>query len=354
MNVGIISNQDHAKSHKKALLSKGHSVTMLGGNPRAVPPTIELLVCRPASCSHGGFNKAMDAKRNGRDVVITNGVTEMLNAVKSLSNGETPAPATAPKQLLNAAHALEVLPRLLGVYSAALHAPEAGPVVELLASRNGTLGAQGLALWKKGLKAVQRSNVRRYAQLKMDKRAAEEQVWVYTYPSRGGSRRLAVFVEDPEALSLMMDRMDLAQTKEEAEKRRISSRKAIPPAPPKKGRAAKKAAAKRAAVKKTVAKKPLPAPASVPVLPSLASLVAQPVPEPPPAVVEELASATVVEEAKPAAWDDSLRSAIAMLLTEMKAARVTRLVIGSDGSVHFEREVLVVQVEDGSMTVAAD
>ena len=82
MNIGIISKQDHAKSHKKALLAKGHQVQMLGGNPRVIPPSLDVVVCRPASCAHGGFSKAMSLRRDGTEVIIANGVGEIAKAVR--------------------------------------------------------------------------------------------------------------------------------------------------------------------------------------------------------------------------------------------------------------------------------
>lgn len=349
MNVGIISKEAHAKSHKKALKGAGHQVTMLGGHPTAIPDSLDVLVCRPASCAHGGFARAMEHKRAGHEVIIANGVNEIGAAIAALSNGSSMPTAAIPEEV-TLTTVLDLLPRLLGVYSAVLHREEAGPVVQALAARRGDEGAKGLALWKRALKDVPYRSLVPYAKRQMEKRPTPEQAWVFSYPARGGVRRLPAFVEEEEALSVVLTMLNVAKTQPGAQKQldkrvaasgRKSRRKTPPPAPTRLPTLA-------AAPAKVEPKKVEPAKA-----PPKAAAIPAP-PPPPPAPIEELAACTAVEPPKPAAWDAQLKAAISMVLTEMKSARVKRLVIGDDGSVHFEREVIVVQVEDGSMTVAAD
>lgn len=320
MNIAIISNKSHAKSHAAALRKKGHTISMLGGNPSDIPPSADVIVCRPASISHGGFDIAMAAKRGGKRVIIANGVTEIITAVEGPPGEEE----VVPRTLKNSAQALDVLSRLLGCYGSPLHDPAATQVVEALAARNGEDGLLGLKLWRKGLKACKKASVRGYAKEKGDKGADPRTRQVYSYPLRGSVRELTFFVTDAEAMGLVLSNMDLAGTRREAEKqkKKVSDRAraltahAAPPA-----------------------KKPVP-PAAEPAPPA-----AEPAPP---------AKKPAPPAAEPPSWDAQLAPAIEMLLTEMRAAKVSRLTVLSDGSVNFEREVVVVTTETGSMKIEAD
>ena len=80
--------------------------------------------------------------------------------------------------------------------------------------------------------------------------------------------------------------------------------------------------------------------------------VEEPVVEEP--VVEELPpEPEEVEAAKEASWHDGIQAAVSMLLSEMKAVGVKRLLILDDGTVEFKREVVVVQKTGGTMKVEA-
>ena len=64
MKVGIISKEEHCKPHAKAIRAAGHEVKLLGGGPLVdVSPSIEVLVCRTASCAHSADATARAVKR---------------------------------------------------------------------------------------------------------------------------------------------------------------------------------------------------------------------------------------------------------------------------------------------------
>ena len=131
MRIGIISNENHAKSHKKALRGEGHDVVMLGGNPNKLPTNLDILICRKVSTSHGGYNLAKQA--DGYPVVFLNGVTEIVSHVRAMK--------ATPKASVGAAVpgrvSLKELVQALGVYSHHMHDSKAGPVIEWLAGLRG-------------------------------------------------------------------------------------------------------------------------------------------------------------------------------------------------------------------------
>jgi hypothetical protein len=329
MNIGIISDKAHAKSHAKLLRSQSHTVHLLGGNPSGIPETLDVLVCRPASSSHGGFDTAMSVKRGKgpTQVIIANGVKEIATAVASMNPAASkpPAKGTGP--------VIETLVKKLGVYTSLLHTDEAGPVVEWLASRKGQAGQEGLALWKTTRRLYKKGSVR--GRIHKDVEGNEEAFggtvsWTFTAPMHGGSRRVAVVSSDPEALSGLYERLPIFQTLEQAEKytrdRRVASEAAS-----KARRKSQKA--KVQAVQASASKAKL--------LADLGIKTLTPTPPPPP---------PVPPVAK--AWDSALKAAVGLVLAEMRAAKVVSLSVKSDGSVAFEREVLVVTTEQGSMKVS--
>lgn len=300
MNIGIISNKSHAKSHAAALRKKGHKVQLLGGNPRAIPPSLDALVCRPASVAHGGFHSAMAAKKRGMRVIIANGVSEVVRAVEGPPEAEVESLA-----ITNAASALEVLSRLLGCYGSPLHDPSMGQVVSALAALRGDEGQLGFRLWTHALSVCKKDSVRNRA-----KAAAEEGMevaqWVYSYPPRGAVRQLSFFVTDPEALGVVLSQTRLAGTREAAESQKLKhAKKQLPIVQPMRSQ-------------KKVSAPPQPAPKKA--------------------------------EAKTATWDAQLQEAIALLLSEMKEVGIEELTVQRDGNVTFTR----VQIVTGSMTVAVD
>lgn len=348
MNIGIISDKAHAKSHAKLLRSRSHTVHLLGGNPSGIPETLDVLVCRPASSSHGGFDTAMSVKRGKgpTQVIIANGVKEIATAVASMNPAASkpPAKGTGP--------VIETLVKKLGVYTSLLHTDEAGPVVEWLASRKGQAGQEGLALWKTTRRLYKKGSVR--GRIHKDVEGNEEAFggtvsWTFTAPMHGGSRRVAVVSSDPEALSGLYERLPIFQTLEQAEKytrdRRVASEAAS-----KARRKSQKAKVQAVQASGCVEVDPLDDLAPRRVQPRISASksklladlgIKTPTPPPPP---------PVPPVAK--AWDSALKAAIGLVLAEMRAAKVVSLSVKSDGSVAFEREVLVVTTEQGSMKVS--
>jgi hypothetical protein len=313
MNIGIISSKAHAKSHAAALQKAGHRVVMLGGSPSKLPPSLDILVMRPASISHGGFDKGMEAKRGGRTVIVANGVREIVSAVEAL---QPQATVKAP-EMKTSSEIFRVLAQGLGVYGAMLHRESAGPVVSQLAARKGEEGQEAFGLWKKAMAGCSEHSLRQY----LRKKAKElNPTWVYTYPSRGGVRETGFVVRDAEALDLVLSKLAIAKTREEAEAKLEAAKKA--PKVPRKVKVPRKAKKEAKKLVRRTAAPPAP-------------------PAPPAPLVPEV----------PKTWDHQLKSAIGILLTEMRAAKVLSVSVLSDGSVSFEREVVVVTTEQGSMKV---
>ena len=83
--IGIISKEAHTKSHAKALTDLGHEVLLLGGNPNSYPETLDILVVRPASCSHRATDLAREARNDiTMSVVWENSQSKILAAVNKL------------------------------------------------------------------------------------------------------------------------------------------------------------------------------------------------------------------------------------------------------------------------------
>lgn len=328
MNIALISKNAHCKSHAAALRHAGHRVFLLGGNPKRIAPNYDLVVCRPASSGHGAFDKVMTLKRGGKPVVIANGLTEILTGVREA------LPEKDLYTLGNSADIVRVLSKLLGVYGSPLHYPESRPVVEALARRNGDDGARGLALWSQALGISKKESVLRWVKTQTEK-GDDRGVWVYSHPFRGGVRKLAFFVEDEAALTMILDLLPLCRTRQEAERRKKahmattarmrSLASLIPPSEP----------------------PPLPAPPPTP------TPAPTPVPAPAPAPAPVALAVSVLfdpaTEDSPASWDAQLCIAISMVLTEMIAAGVQQLGIAADGKVNFTR----VAVTEGTLLVEA-
>lgn len=80
MKVGIISKEDHAKSHAAALEQAGFLPVMLGSSPSEIPPTVPIVVCRTLSCSHGGMDTALAWSRAGKGrLIVENGVKTIVS-----------------------------------------------------------------------------------------------------------------------------------------------------------------------------------------------------------------------------------------------------------------------------------
>ena len=319
MKVGIISKQSHAKSHASALRKEGHTVVMLGGSPTKVPPSIEALVCRPASVSHGGFHTAMGEKKR-IPVILANGVSEVLSGIRELQPKEE-----EKMEVKNSADSVRVLSKLLGIYGHPLHEPKAGPVIEALAAARGEDGQLGFKLWKQALKVCKQTSVRGWAKDEAKRVKEEGVVWAYSYPPRGGVRRVPLFVEDQESLDLVMGRMDLARTEEEAKQMMQ--------------KAAEKAKQHREKAQKVTAPPPTPPAPAV-----------EKAPAPPAPAVEKAPAPAPAPAPVQLAWDANLRSALALVISEMKAAGVQSLSVDEKGAVSMQRVV----VTELSMQIETD
>jgi hypothetical protein len=85
MKIAIVSKEAHANSHAKALEEAGYASIMLGGSPVSIPPTVDVVVCRTASCSHGGSDTALAwARAGGGTLIMENGVASMMREVYKL------------------------------------------------------------------------------------------------------------------------------------------------------------------------------------------------------------------------------------------------------------------------------
>ncbi len=334
MKIGIISKKSHAKSHVKALRREGHKVLLLGGNPNQVPPSLDVLVCRPDSIAHSGFATAMAAKKKGMTLILANGVTEILSAVKDMQPAEEET-----MEVNNSANIIRVLSKLLGVYGHPLHEPKSGPVVEALASQRGADGALGLKLWKQALTACKQESVRGWARDEAAKRKGAGVIHVYSNPPRGGVRKIPMFVTDEAALGTVLSRMALARTEAEARKMK-KTRGAMRPKPKAEPKPKQESARgwARDEVTKTVAQ-PQPGSPAANEVPTMPPKPPTPVKKPAPPVV-----------AAKLPWDANLRSALSLVLAEMKAAGLTAISIEEDGSVSYKRVV----VTEGSMQVLPD
>ncbi len=96
MKIGIISKKPHAKNHAQALQREGHEVVLLDGNPTKIPPSIELVVCRTASCSHEASNVALEWKRRGGGyLVMENGLSGALRKIRQIIEPKAPVAAAS-------------------------------------------------------------------------------------------------------------------------------------------------------------------------------------------------------------------------------------------------------------------
>ena len=104
MKIAIISKEDHAKSMVNMLRDDGHEIVLLGSRPTMVPPTVDLLICRSVSCSHGATDLALKWKRDGKKVIFDSGATRVKEEVDKLvpprpqPQPQVSAPSPRPQQ----------------------------------------------------------------------------------------------------------------------------------------------------------------------------------------------------------------------------------------------------------------
>ena len=86
MLIGIVSKDAHIKVHAKALREEGFSVLGLGSSPTEIPPTVDLLVLRTQSCSHGGSNTAYSWNRaTKKPLIVENGLSGIRAKLQALT-----------------------------------------------------------------------------------------------------------------------------------------------------------------------------------------------------------------------------------------------------------------------------
>ncbi len=97
MDIGIVSKPSHCKTHKRVLVGMGYNVRVLGADPTSIPDSLDLLVVRVASISHGGEKVArMWGKNNDKPTIYENGISGILRKLEL--SGLTPNPETAVPQ----------------------------------------------------------------------------------------------------------------------------------------------------------------------------------------------------------------------------------------------------------------
>lgn len=83
MKVGLISKIEHCGPHKAAIEELGHTVKVLGGNPRSIPASVDAVVIRIRSCSHPASDVAQAWKRANpnKPFVMKDGKTGIIRAL---------------------------------------------------------------------------------------------------------------------------------------------------------------------------------------------------------------------------------------------------------------------------------
>ncbi len=88
----MVSKPEHCQVHARALEGEGHTVKILGsaGNIE-FPPTLEIIVVRIASCSHGASEVAFaHAKKHNLPLVVKDGLTAIRNEVAKIAKRKAP------------------------------------------------------------------------------------------------------------------------------------------------------------------------------------------------------------------------------------------------------------------------
>jgi len=80
--IGIVSKLAHCKSHLAALTKDGFDVVALGGSPTTIPPSIDVVVVRIESCSHGAHKVALNwSRKTGGRLITENGISGIRRAL---------------------------------------------------------------------------------------------------------------------------------------------------------------------------------------------------------------------------------------------------------------------------------
>lgn len=86
MIIGIVSKEDHCRSHVKGLIRDGFEVRVLGGDVTIIPPSIHILVVRTQSCSHTASAAAFQWGRvPGNALIVENGLSGIRRKLEELA-----------------------------------------------------------------------------------------------------------------------------------------------------------------------------------------------------------------------------------------------------------------------------
>lgn len=334
VNIGLIGNEPHLKSHIALLEEKGHTVTLLGGSPkRPFPPSVDVFVCRPASTSHNGFNAAMKEKRSGRDVLITNNPTQMVEYIESKEQPVAKNSILPPDiAKINAQEFMVYMASTLGVYGPLLHTeePYAQDLIGQMLSKR-FLGQEeaGVTLrsfWEDGLVRFQRNTIRANTRKALPERMARQNLFFATH---AGPKPTIVWYTNDESLRKILD-LPFVGITEQGVKDKATTAGVVEVIP--------------AGATPKQYKVEVPA-AQAETKSQTAPLVDIPAPTAPPTTQAQI----------PTPWDAQLRVALGLVLAEMKAAGVNSLNINAKtGAVSFRREVVKIVVEDGDLVVAEE
>lgn len=96
MIIGIVSKPEHCQIHVRQLEQEGHTVKMLGGgNQIQFPPTLEVLIIRICSCSHGASEAVFAyAKKKNIPLIVQDGLSAIRKELDLLT--KKPKPQAAP------------------------------------------------------------------------------------------------------------------------------------------------------------------------------------------------------------------------------------------------------------------
>ena len=85
MKIGVISKLEHCAPHVEALRRLGHKPILLGSDTTDIPDSVDLVVLRTQSCSHGASGVAWDwSRRTGGKLLVENGKTSMIRKVQEI------------------------------------------------------------------------------------------------------------------------------------------------------------------------------------------------------------------------------------------------------------------------------
>lgn len=85
MILGIVSKNDHAQSHARALEREGYTVVMLGPDGDRIPKNLNGLICRVSSCSHKGSRVARAwAKETRLPFIVEDGLSGIRQRLREL------------------------------------------------------------------------------------------------------------------------------------------------------------------------------------------------------------------------------------------------------------------------------